>query len=269
MQKEIQELGISPLPLSELYKYVELTEEEKNEAIEKALFEARYAKHAQIESEKYWQKLTQPVEVKKYSADQLYQFLDDDPNFTIDNDNENIVRLLCQYVSEDPAFETAGYSHKKGILLFGGVGVGKTFLLEFFQNNQKQSYQLVTCQDVEATYAKAGVDGDAKTGSKGISKYFGLHSLSVANKFGQKTLGFFFDDLGQEVTNTKYFGTERNVMQEVLTMRYRNGLFTSTHLTTNLSGDQIKDVYGVRVADRMREMFNIIAFPSSAKSRRR
>jgi DNA replication protein DnaC len=58
-------------------------------------------------------------------------------------------------------------------------------------------------------------------------------------------------------------------MHEVLTQRYKNGLFTSTHVTTNLSAEQIKELYGVRVADRMREMFNLISFPENAKSRRK
>jgi DNA replication protein DnaC len=263
------ELKIQPQPLSELYSDIELTDEEKNEAIERALFEARYTKRARMNAEAYREKIMAPIEVKRYSAKQLFEFLKDTPGFDIDQDNEEVIKLLCLYFTNNPQFEQKGYNLQKGLLLFGGVGVGKTQLLSMFRNNQKHSYQVVSCQDVEGTYARAGDDQNEDTGEKGLKKYYGVVSLSGPNQYGQTTLGFLFDDLGQENIATKFYGTQRNVMHEVLTQRYKNGLFTSTHVTTNLSAEQIKELYGVRVADRMREMFNLISFPENAKSRRK
>lgn len=55
--------------------------------------------------------------------------------FVVDEYNARIVELLCLYFAEDPRFEQvtdgAGrpYSLKKGLLLRGGVGTGKTTLL--------------------------------------------------------------------------------------------------------------------------------------------
>src|SRR5690606_3294245 len=260
----------TPQPkLSELYRDIELTEEEKSEDIERALFEARYTKFAQRNAEEYRMKIMKPVEVKKYTSAQLLSFLDMTVGFVRDDDNSEIVQILCEYFGEDPAFEKRGYNHNKGLLLFGGVGVGKTHLLSMFRNNQKCSYQVVACQDVEGAYARSGDDRNEKTGEVGLKKYYGLVSLSGANQYGQTSMGFMFDDLGQENIATKFYGTERNVMMEVLSHRYKNGLFTSTHLTTNLSAEQIKETYGIRVADRMREMFNLISFPMNAKSRRK
>ncbi len=45
--------------------------------------------------------------------------------------------------------------------------------------------------------------------------------------------------------------------------RYDIGVmpFWYTHVTTNLSGDQIEENYGTRVRSRMREMFNMIILP--------
>lgn len=254
--------------LSELYKEIELTEEETNDIVERALFEARYAKAAEQNAMEYYKKVTTPIEPMVYTSQQLYTYLETLPDFTIDDNNREIVNLLCKYFSEDPEFETLGYSLKKGILLFGGVGVGKTHIMQLFRNNQKQSYQPVACQDVESLYAKNGPDSNPQTGEMGLRKYFGLVSLNAKNMYGHDVLGYLFDDLGQEITNTKYFGTERNVMLEVLSQRYKNGLNVATHITTNLSGKQIKDIYGERVSDRMREMFNIISFPENAPSRR-
>jgi hypothetical protein len=39
-------------------------------------------------------------------------------------------------------------------------------------------------------------------------------------------------------------------------------------MTTNLSSSEIEDYYGLRVRSRLREMFNLIAFPSSTKDKR-
>jgi DNA replication protein DnaC len=275
LSQTIQELKTQQPQLSELYSDIILSDEVKNEVIEKALFEARYAEHARLNAIAYREKLNAPMVVKRYSADDLFSQLKEESDrvvgsvFTIDDDNREIIKTLCEYFTDDPRFEKRGYSLGKGLLMFGAVGVGKTFLMNLFRNNQKQSYQTVSCQDVEGVYSRNGDDQNEKTGETGLRRFYGLITLSTNNQYGHNTLGYLFDDLGQENTATKYFGTERNVMIEVLSQRYKNKFFPSTHLTTNLSADQIKEIYGARVADRMKEMFNLISFPESAKSRRK
>jgi hypothetical protein len=37
-----------------------------------------------------------------------------------------------------------------------------------------------------------------------------------------------------------------------------------THLTTNLNSGEIEKQYGLRVRSRLREMFNLVAFPEDA-----
>ena len=256
---------------SDLYSEIELTQEE----VEWALAEARSKKSAAIKLEEYRKELTKEIKPVRYTYGQLLKYIYDLDDFVVDEDNAEVVDLLCRYFSEDKSFENffdpngRKYSLSKGILLFGSVGVGKTRLMELFRNNQKASYIPIACQDVEACYAKNGPDRNETTGEWGLSRYFGLVTLTSRNQYGQEYLGFMFDDLGQENASTKYFGTERNVMQEVLSQRYKNNLHENTHLTTNLSGDQITATYGIRVADRMREMFNLIVFPKTAKSRRK
>ena len=265
--KEVTDkIEVSKIPISELYSEIELTEDE----IEEALFNARYTKAAAIKSAEYREQIVAPQKVIKYTSAQLLAFLEETAGFVVDEDNRAIADALCKYFAQDPEFEklNPGYKLSKGILLFGGVGVGKTLLMQLFRNNQKQSYQVVACQDVEATYAKNGPDFNPQTGDVGLKRYFGLTSTPTKNQYGHNTLGFLFDDLGQEIASTKYFGTERNVMEEVLSQRYKNGLFDATHITTNLTGDQIETAYGLRVRDRMREMFNQLSFPGKAKSRR-
>lgn len=248
---------------------MELTEEEKNEAIEKAIYNAYYEKQARLNMIAYKERLSQQKQFKRHTAEELKNWLENRPGFNIDKDNEAIIDKLCLYFSNDERASKVGINLQKGILLFGKVGVGKTLLLDVFRMNQKQSYQPVSCMDVEGTYARNGDDRNESNGELGLKKFFVDHILSAQNQFGQETMGYFFDDLGQENPATKYFGTERNVMLEVLSHRYKNKLFTSTHVTTNLNAKQLEERYTMRVADRMREMFNFLSFPPAAQSRRK
>lgn len=58
-------------------------------------------------------------------------------------------------------------------------------------------------------------------------------------------------------------------MGEILLLRYAKCPGPYTHVTTNNTTDEFLDMYGVRVYDRMREMYNIVEWPADAESRRK
>ena len=237
---------------SENYDSVKLTEEE----IEHALLKAREAKHFRLIREEYNEKLRAHYEPKKHSFEQLWQAFS--ASFTIDEWNERIVKNLCYYFSEDSRFEG---NPNKGLLLVGGVGIGKTTLMDFFKRNQKYSYRLMSCRDIESDFSN-----DGERSVKFCS--YNIDVASNANPYGQTDIGFCFDDLGTE-SNAKHYGHEKNVMAEIILNRYDNKLsYPSTHITTNLTADEIKVQYGSRVTDRLKEMMNLIVFNKDAKSRR-
>ena len=70
----------------------------------------------------------------------------------------------------------------------------------------------------------------------------------------------FIDELGREPIPASNYGTRMNVMQFVLQMRYDIRSYSMTHVTTNLSLEDVAKVYGVYIADRCIEMFNFIEF---------
>jgi len=150
---------------------------------------------------------------------------------------------------------------RKGILLTGSIGCGKTSLMSlvkyFFQPGKQ--YQIKSTRDISFEFEKDGY--------KVINRYSkNPPNLSYINPVPNI---FCFDDLGIEQTQ-KYFGNECNVMAEILLSRY--DLFISkgipTHLTTNLSASEIVEKYGNRVRSRMREMFNVVAFEKNAGDKR-
>lgn len=237
----------------ELFSEIELTEPETFEALRKG----REEKYYKLKREEYNEKLKRVTEPLKYTTDQLCKMLND--TLTIDDSNASVALDLCRYFSDNPLFSG---DLNKGLLMVGGVGVGKTTLMQFFKRNQKFSYRIISCRDVENDFAANGEDS--------LGKFSYNVEIAVnSNPFGHREIGFCFDDIGTE-SNGKHYGKEKNVMAEIILNRYDNQLPSyCTHFTTNLSADEIKNQYGTRVTDRMKEMFNIITFDKNAKSRRK
>jgi len=224
--------------------------------IEEALRKGREEKYYRLKQEEYRQKIKQQSVYKTYSADNLFNFYS--MQYNVDKDNEEVVKSICKYFSGDESFDG---DLDKGLILMGGVGVGKTSLMKFFIRNQRFSYKIESCRDVETNYAQLGDNYTDRCS-------FNIPVAVNSDPFGHQVIGFCFDDLGTEA-NGKHYGKEKNVMAEILLNRYDNNLpYLSTHVTTNLTVDEIKTQYGSRVGDRMRQMFNQIQFPIKAKSRR-
>lgn len=235
-----------------------LTEEESEEALRAA----REQKHYLMKRISYLDSLNTPKNRPHYTAEQIKDYLKD--VITIDMDNESVIWKLCLYFANDKRFEfeDEGMSLNKGICLFGGVGVGKTTLMEKFFKNQKQSFVIKMCREVEDEFA---TEGDKILKSYAYSRPVAIN----ADPYGHQIIGYCFDDLGTEPPS-KYYGKNVDVMAEVLLNRYDKRLpFEQTHITTNLSTDEIFNRYGSRVSDRMQEMFNTITFNSTCKSRRK
>jgi energy-coupling factor transporter ATP-binding protein EcfA2 len=176
-------------------------------------------------------------------------------HFRIYPEDRGLLLTLLVYATGDK--ETAagrGIDMKKGILLTGPVGCGKTSLMtlvNFFFPKEKQ-FQIKAARETGFEFEREGY--------KTINKY--SQAASPANIF-------CFDDLGIEQPQ-KYFGNECNVMAEILLSRY--DLFVSkgilTYATTNLSATELESKYGNRLRSRMREMFNLVAFDKNSKDKR-
>jgi DNA replication protein DnaC len=180
------------------------------------------------------------------------------PGFTvIADDYEIIYKLLIYFLRDSAEAGKHNLSFRKGILLSGPVGCGKTSLMNiirFFQKPEER-FILKSCRDVSFEFIQDGYSV--------INKY---SKLSFKN---DNPRSWCFDDLGTE-NNLKYYGNDCNVMAEILLSRY--DLFVSrsmlTHLTTNLNSSEIEELYGTRIRSRLREQFNLIAFSESAKDKR-
>jgi energy-coupling factor transporter ATP-binding protein EcfA2 len=180
------------------------------------------------------------------------------PNFKVyGEDYEIIFQLLVYFLKDVENAQKYNISLRKGILLSGPVGCGKTSLMSLlrFLLPAETRYIMKSCREVNFEFIKDG--------------YSVIEKYSRQSYVKDVTKTYCFDDLGTE-DNLKYFGNDCNAMAEILLSRY--DLFVNrkmlTHLTTNLTGSEMEEYYGLRVRSRLREMFNLIAFDSNSKDKR-
>lgn len=76
------------------------------------------------------------------------------------------------------------------------------------------------------------------------------------------TLHLIIDEMGLEPATAKIYGTEVTPIADVLAHRYNEML--PTIITTNLNDDAIRAKYGVRIADRLREICGRLVYRNAS-----
>lgn len=250
------------------YSHIDLTEEEHDKAIldakqrkERLLRDTEMIERGR-ENRKLFTKQTWDFDTTKsfmlYRAKNLFH-----GQFELDTSNEIVFDLLCYYFAEDPLFVTTAkemgckgeITLKKGIMLAGNFGTGKTWLLKLFAQNRRQTYYIRTAKEIATDYQTHGVDAFEK-----YLKLFVNPINDVATMF-QKHSGLCIDDLGAEDAKNNY-GNRINVLGDLIEGRYFNELTGHLlHVSTNLTTDALEQFYGGRVKSRLREIFNLIELP--------
>lgn len=172
-----------------------------------------------------------------------------------------IHRILFEYFSQSPDFEKRGYNLKKGLLLMGGVGTGKTTAMKLFQGivwNQDHRFGIVNCRHIVRDFRRQGEEIVDKYGRRSFARRMGQDGSGYEQ--GIHPVIWCIDDLGHGEVISKQYGNESNVIADILLDRYENfqRVGQITHATTNLDPDGFEKIYGARTRDRMREMMNLI-----------
>lgn len=172
------------------------------------------------------------------------------------------IESTAQYLNREPEFEKGEFRFTKGLWICGNFGSGKTILLKAYKDVAKRLYNievgLQTCSDMNARYLKRNEM------TRQLALFDGIKTF--ANKFDSQER--IFDDLGEEETHVMDYGNKVCLMAHILSERYkgiRSGAIT--HITTNLTMDEVKQTYGGRIESRISEMFNVIKLGSKADSK--
>lgn len=188
--------------------------------------------------------------------------------FVLDEKNEHVFNLLCYYFSNDEHFNILAHelkvsnpSLKKGILLAGNFGVGKTWLMSLFRKNNRQVYHVEHAKPIAKLFHANGEESVQRHYNKIRNAIFDSTVLF------QEHSGLCIEDIGREDIKNNY-GNKTNVVGDIMEARYINkcmGIYF--HATTNFTVKQLGEFYGDMLVDRFKEHLNLIEL--SGPSRRK
>jgi len=154
------------------------------------------------------------------------------------NDNKHFITALCYFMAEDERFETElGYSLKKGLLIRGISGLGKTHLVRCLENNELNPVLVLSMIEIADEIKEKGE-----------------YRIELGNR---KVI--YLDDVGTEEPTVNHYGTKINFFKNFIELVYlKNKTFSKLMISTNNSFAEIEEKYGFRVRSRVKDMFNII-----------
>lgn len=148
-----------------------------------------------------------------------------------DEHNKWLVKKMFKYAISDS---------KKGVLLLGDIGTGKSTLIralnEFYKRTNQISKRFIETSAIKITSKYTEVGDDV------------FELLGNAYNYN-----YYIDDLGLE-SDASYFGNKLDVLKNAILIRYDIREKAKTFITTNLSINEIEQRYGKQVIDRLKEM---------------
>lgn len=173
-------------------------------------------------------------------------------HYSIDDWNRHIIDYIYDYLFYFPNEKENEVNFRKGLIINGDIGTGKSLLFRILSRFlRKQDSELwfntVNCMEIENSYAK---------GDNILIEKYTRESFRISGGGSIKGAKHYcFDDLGMDKGTTKYYGRSVNVMSDIIIGRYNffhDGMLS--HFTTNLSKEEIKQVYGQVAFSRLNEM---------------
>lgn len=194
-------------------------------------------------------------EAKQLNDKYTYEFLMDaikrrsqkyfDTVLEINESNERYIKSLCYFLSDDVRFESEmGYSFKKGLLIRGKYGVGKTHAIKCLAANEKHPI---------AMYSMLKIEDEVRSEGE-------FNAMFAITPFESSAIGMMYiDDVGTEEETVNHYGSKINWFKTFIEKKdMQPQLHNRIIISTNLTFDEIEDKYGGRVRSRMAGMFNII-----------
>lgn len=186
-------------------------------------------------------------------------FLKVEPRFDPKLADRNILNSLFAWVWKLDEYNKLKLDYNKGFCFYGDIGLGKSMTLQALRQyrnglvsrneSKREDYRM------KGTWLKAASE---------LANIFSVDGQPALIKYTTDEINLIIDELGREPRPAKYFGTELNVIQFVLQLRYDHRRDSVTHITTNLKLEDIAQKYGAYIADRCLEMFNFIEFKGAS-----
>lgn len=200
--------------------------------------------HEQLRKEAKEKEIAEAAELQKiWTAKEMFRLMKFTSKEKFKNDfkvydhQKHLITAICFYLSRDERFETElGYSFRKGLLLRGPCGVGKTFLINCAADN--------------------GLNPISVNSMLEITDYLQRDGSFKIDMTGKKII--YIDDVGAEETAIKHYGTTIRWFKNFIESRYFNSAYSNIIISTNLNNTMMEHDYGFRLRSRLLEMFNYI-----------
>ncbi len=186
------------------------------------------------------------------------------PAFVVDERNRKLISEVYTWIwSYVGCFRQGILDPKKGLLLWGNIGTGKTTLMKGVQQ------YLADINRIACGYGRKDMCIEIRSAAEIALRYSNEGIMALNNWTERGTAGnLVIDEIGREELS-KHFGTSCNVVQTVLQLRYEQRHSILTLGTTNMDMSnpvEFKERYGEYILDRAKEMFNFVKM--SGESRR-
>lgn len=241
------EFGLSEMETLSRLSQIDFNEEIKRDEV------LRYANSCKVQelwlqerkekSEEEERKKKAEVEAA-WSAKRIFQFMrwtslnEFQRPLIVNENNKHLITALCFFISNDERFETElNFSFKKGLLIRGTVGLGKTYLAKCVAKNEINPILILSMLEIAD---ELRIEGE--------------YEIKIGNN---KMI--YLDDVGSEEATVTHYGTKINFFKNFIEQCYlRNKTFGKLLMSTNNSFSEIEAKYGFRVRSRIKEMFNVI-----------
>ena len=207
------------------------------------------------------QPFIQPISVDwdKEIAFFLKAFHKVEPRFDPKLTDKDILNSLFAWVWKLDEYNKLKLDYNKGFCFYGDLGLGKSMILQALR--QYRNSIVARHESKKEDFRMKGIW--LKAASE-LANIFSVDGQPALIQYTSDDINLIIDELGREPRPAKYFGTELNVIQFVLQLRYDHRRDSVTHITTNLKPEDIAQYYGPYIADRCWEMFNFIEFQGAS-----
>lgn len=195
-------------------------------------------------------------------------------DFVLNQTTQKNIQVLIYYFTRNQKFfqcenlsSIAQPSFDKGLLIVGDFGNGKTSTLKTFEKilryDTQNSFIFYTANQVVTMYENcSGGDAKAEFNKKinfGTRAFDDVKTERMASNFGKVNL---FKDIIENRYNNLLITVkgEKKINKTFITINYKEGFEGDL----NAALDEIGELYGPRVYDRLFEMFNVIEWKGSS-----
>lgn len=155
----------------------------------------------------------------------------------VQEQNKHLITTICFFLSNDRRFETElRYSFKKGLLVRGISGLGKTYLFNCVKNNELSPITIYSMIELSEIIKAEGY-------------------LELPPNDGIT----YLDDIGTEEPTINHYGTKINFFKQFIEKYYlNNSIYNRLIISTNNNFSELESKYGFRVRSRIKDMFNVV-----------